>query len=381
MLDHEVLLPSFAGGDARALWSAYVEQLCAREAFPEQDQLREILRLAAIAPGAPLVDDETRPVIGVLTSHPLQFIGRMSRTIPRVIARLRGEQGCRIILVPPRLDVACDDDTERALVVHAVAQAFDGIVGPGGADVCPSIYGEENRYARHTNGARDRVEADIARTALSSLTTMLGICRSHQLWNAATGGALHQDLEREGVVSATHLHAPLIAAVAATGPTDVLDVPHAHDVAVVEGSDLASLVAPHALEAPARRGAAHALTAIATNSLHHQAVSQAGTQFRVVGITRDAGTGRDVIEATESDNAITVQWHPELTYGATPADVALLPALARRAVIVRRARAAGDVVDLNPIACTSDPRDRVWVRRSFARHLATCGLRTIGGDL
>jgi putative glutamine amidotransferase len=219
----------------------------------------------------------------------------------------------RLVVVPPRLDLVLGDDvTAQQAGLEALVGQLDGLVGPGGDDVDPSLYGQANTHSLSTNAPRDRFEAQLARTAHDGDLFMLGVCRSHQLWNVALGGELIQDLEKEGVVSHSHVqhHSGLAMSEVFEVPASGARAGFAHTVQT----------AATGLLAGALGGAQNLLT----NGWHHQAVKTAGVGMTVVAAHRDGGTGHDVIEATEGKNLLTVQWHPEFLSKGSASDAPLL---------------------------------------------------------
>lgn len=64
----------------------------------------------------------------------------------------------------------------------------------GGADVSPSLYGEENTGS-YCDPARDIYEQDIYETYLKADIPMVGICRGGQFLNVMNGGKMIQDLK------------------------------------------------------------------------------------------------------------------------------------------------------------------------------------------
>lgn len=77
----------------------------------------------------------------------------------------------------------------------------------GGADVSPSLYGEEN-ISSHCDPARDVYEQSVYEAYLSAGTPMVGICRGGQFLNVMNGGKMIQDLK------------PRVSGVQKIGPTD-----------------------------------------------------------------------------------------------------------------------------------------------------------------
>lgn len=66
----------------------------------------------------------------------------------------------------------------------------------GGADIDPSLYGQENRHS-YPSQYRDRREVVLYNLARSLDIPVLGNCRGHQLVAALNGGTLHQDIRTD----------------------------------------------------------------------------------------------------------------------------------------------------------------------------------------
>lgn len=214
-----------------------------------------------------------KPRIGVTTTpetiddRPVEQINR-----PYVDAIVRAGG---IPFVLPVLDPA---DADLALL------ALDGLLLTGGGDVDPARYGEAPVPEVYgVNAGRDAFEAALVVAAARAGVPVLGICRGSQILNVALGGTLHQ-------------HVPAV-----TGRNhSVKDRAYepVHGVAVAPDSCLAAVVGN---------------TAVAVNSLHHQAVDRPGAGLRAVAWADDG-----IIEAVESDGFgrfLAVQWHPELLAG------------------------------------------------------------------
>lgn len=92
----------------------------------------------------------------------------------------------------------------------SLAGDCDGLLLPGGADVDPAHYGQENTASRDINHERDRDEFALIELFLKLERPILGICRGHQILNIALGGTLIQDLpddshhQREDKVDRVH---------------------------------------------------------------------------------------------------------------------------------------------------------------------------------
>lgn len=166
------------------------------------------------------------------------------------------------------------DDPERLL------DLLDGIVLTGGGDLHPEHYGAATEtQLEDANAGADAWELALARGARERALPTLGICRGMQALAVVSGGRMVQDLQPE------HGH-PLIES------TPEALMGSRHDVHVDAGSRLAEVMG---------------VTTFPVNSIHHQAVVDAGDLV----VTARVG---DVVEALESGTdwpMIGVQWHPE----------------------------------------------------------------------
>jgi putative glutamine amidotransferase len=172
--------------------------------------------------------------------------------------------------------------------------ALDGVILQGGADVDPSLYGEERTpEVGPTDILRDRFELDLIRGFAAAGKPVLGVCRGMQLINIAYGGTLYHDLPTSNVDAHTHR---------------ILDLydEHAHELDLVPGSWFSRLY-DGALQGR-------------VTSIHHQAVKRLGE-----GLTIEARSPDGIIECIrhpEPNFMVGVQWHPEFHDGRFPS---LLP--------------------------------------------------------
>ena len=159
------------------------------------------------------------------------------------------------------------------------AEALDGLVLQGGADISPLAYGEQPLKPEwEGDPVRDRYEIELVRAFTAAKKPILGICRGAQMINVALGGSLHQDIPAHR--------------------SDDYDQ-HAHEVRLEPGSGLARLYG----ETGPRR----------VISIHHQAIKRLAPGLQV-----EARADDDVIEAvrgTGSSYICAVQWHPEFHGG------------------------------------------------------------------
>ena len=77
----------------------------------------------------------------------------------------------------------------------SLSEDCDGLLLPGGADVDPALYGQENTASAGIDLERDRDEIELVKRFFALGKPILGICRGHQVLNIAFGGTLIQDVE------------------------------------------------------------------------------------------------------------------------------------------------------------------------------------------
>lgn len=176
------------------------------------------------------------------------------------------------------------DTVSRALSPREVIEHHDGLLVLGGADICPSLYGQqpESDAVYALNREADTYEVSLINAAQAAGTPVLGICRGMQLINVAAGGTLIQDLpgpnqHKDPDTTAENRFAD-------------------HDVSLI----------PETLLAEAYSGRA----VLPIRSSHHQAVDEVGAGLKV-----NARSDDQVIEGLERETpwALGVQWHPEET--------------------------------------------------------------------
>lgn len=302
------------------------------------------------------------PRVAIMLSDPRKLIPGEDPELDHLID-LMISMGCTPVLIPPCADRAiADEDIDGPRALHAMVAHLDGILGPGGADVDPAIYGEENQFSRNTNFQRDRFEADFVRIGMLSNLYMFGICRSHQLWNAAAGGTLVQDVQAEGLSHISQSQADF--QIDGASPFILRDadgnVRFENRVLLEPDSQIARIL--------------DGVESILTNSYHHQAVDVPGEGFRVTGKVWDEETKRHTIEVTERWNALTTQFHPE-GMQRDPQERELLETLGRRALVFALLRRCESNVDEllarmgHFSANTFDPSEFDWVKTEIAPRL------------
>lgn len=365
-VDAPVLVPGRASPLQPDPFRGYVHKLWKACAFPEQRRAIESLRRLPTHPESPKTD---RPWVAILISEPSRLLPGGFAALPALVESIRALGG-EPILVPPMLDLMLPNDRAgRRAGIASLAQRFHGIIGPGGADVHPRIYKERVTHARDPIYPRDRFEAEFVKAGLGGNAFLLGICRSHQLWNAATGGTLVQDVEQEGLSSVSQ-------------DQDRFGLPRSEPF--VLRSEDGSLIFENRVEL--REGCEVARlvgeSSLLTNSLHHQAVGRPGAPFEVTGLVADPGTGRPTIETTEAWNAITTQFHPELMMH-DPRFRGLVETVTRRAHVFFQAERmkAEDEAGLETLLARVSAQagdvltavDREWLRARVAPRLGLEG--------
>ena len=74
------------------------------------------------------------------------------------------------------------------------AACCDGLLLPGGGDITPAFFGEENRGSRNIDTELDILQLEIFDMAMEKKLPVLGICKGIQIINVGLGGTLIQDM-------------------------------------------------------------------------------------------------------------------------------------------------------------------------------------------
>lgn len=156
----------------------------------------------------------------------------------------------------------------------------DGLLLPGGADVDPTLYGQEpTEKCGKPNALRDAGEMKMLEAFLPTNKPILCICRGMQLLNVYFGGTLHQDIA--GIQVCKH--------------SDFLHKNKgSHQIKVLPRTKLCQVFGEKN---------------VTVNSLHHQAVDQLGPGLTVSAISEDGFT--EGVEVSLHPFCVGVQWHPE----------------------------------------------------------------------
>jgi putative glutamine amidotransferase len=217
---------------------------------------------------------QTRPIIGINGD----FIAAGKNTTPHLRLAIGYADavlaaGGLPVILPP-LDRETDPDI--------YLDRLDGIILSGGADIDPRRQGLPTHPSVQPMAVRrDDSDRRLVERIVENRFPVLAIGVGVQQLALATGGSLY-----------LHLPEDLPRAMPHRDPTGQ---PHRHGALIEPGSRLEEIY-----------GAGE----IRVNSMHHQAIRQVGTGFRVGARSLDG-----VIEAIESTDShwfcVGVQWHPE----------------------------------------------------------------------
>ncbi|MDR0750244.1 MAG: gamma-glutamyl-gamma-aminobutyrate hydrolase family protein [Tannerellaceae bacterium] len=184
------------------------------------------------------------------------------------------EAGGAPVLIPVITDV-------KALT--AIVAGLDGLLMSGGGDINPLYLGEEPiPQLQDVDSVRDEYDLIILRLAFNRQLPIMGICRGHQLINAAFGGGLYQDIysqNKNGLIK----HSQTLAR----------ELP-SHSVTLSQGkTKLRSILKQET---------------ILVNSFHHQAITETAPEFIPTAFSPDG-----INEGMEHPEyaIFSVQWHPE----------------------------------------------------------------------
>lgn len=151
--------------------------------------------------------------------------------------------------------------------------ACDALILPGGNDITPGFYGQENHGSRGIDTELDLLQFQALEYFVRTQRPVLGICKGMQLVNVYFGGTLIQHLPNH----AEHQQEE----------SDLL-----HASVITKDCILSRIYGKEFI----------------INSNHHQAVDKPGNHLHIIQVSHD-----NVTEAIMHDKLpiIAVQWHPE----------------------------------------------------------------------
>jgi putative glutamine amidotransferase len=180
---------------------------------------------------------------------------------------------------PVTIPLQLDEETLRVIF-----DRLDGIFLPGGEDLDPLTYGEEqHELLGAVDAERDRTELLLARLALETGKPLLAVCRGMQLLNVVSGGSLFQDIRALRKGSEQHDYFP----------PQFERIRISHTVTIDLDSPLGSIFGSET----------------AVNSMHHQAVKALGQGCRPIAWAPDGVV--EALQVIDHPFAVGVQWHPE----------------------------------------------------------------------
>ncbi len=161
-----------------------------------------------------------------------------------------------------------------------LAEMMDGLLLPGGEDVNPALYHQENTFS--VPMVKDIEQNDILlyNAFKEAHKPIMGICRGLQIMNVIEGGTLIQDIHEADPNALEHTQTKI----------NLPKYQICHRINTVEGTQLSSIIG----------------SSTGVNSFHHQAIDKPAPFFTVSAYSSDG-----FVEAIEADKMIAVQWHPE----------------------------------------------------------------------
>ncbi|MGH2663280.1 MAG: gamma-glutamyl-gamma-aminobutyrate hydrolase family protein [Actinomycetota bacterium] len=177
---------------------------------------------------------------------------------------------------------------------------FEGVLLIGGGDIDPTLYGEDPLPECYgIDSEADLFEMNLVRSAVRRDLPVLAVCRGIQVLNVSLGGTLDQHITgRPGTI----------------GHGIPGTAPQMHPVRLEPGSWTAKAIGAESAEC---------------SSSHHQALADLGDGLSPVGWTEDGVV--EAVEHSEGGWVVGVQWHPERTAEADPAQQGLFDALVEQA--------------------------------------------------
>ncbi|MBR6770654.1 MAG: gamma-glutamyl-gamma-aminobutyrate hydrolase family protein [Lachnospiraceae bacterium] len=179
---------------------------------------------------------------------------------------------------------------------------FDGLLLPGGGDIDPSLFGEQNRGSKNIDKELDTIQLQALDFFIQTKKPVLGICKGMQIINVGLGGTIIQDMgdikNRQDGSSIQKIN-DLSNIEAVFNPQDILER-HAwnqedrvHPTHLITDSFLSCL---------------YQTDSLITNSAHHQSIGKLGRGLQIIQWADD-GIPEGIVHS--SLPLFGVQWHPE----------------------------------------------------------------------
>lgn len=222
-----------------------------------------------------------KPIIGMPSDQLIEVNPRMPGDYPVYAPHDMKEaimkaRGIPIILPFP------DDERDAEKWAKEMAPLYDGLLIPGGPDIDPRLFGQEPiKEIGMTYIAKDLFELALIKETLAAGKPILGICHGLQIINVALGGTVYQDIHTQDK-DAYIQHAQATIGNFLT-----------HTVNIKEGTVLHDLMGDQQQ----------------VNSRHHQAAWKVAPSLKVSAAAPDGVI--EGLESKDSDQIVTVQWHPE----------------------------------------------------------------------
>lgn len=153
------------------------------------------------------------------------------------------------------------------------SDSYDALVLPGGGDIDPFLFHQENQGSRAIDPGLDRLQLFLLRSFLEKELPVLGICKGMQLINVCLGGGIIQDLPT-------------------AGQHEYIGKDQIHPTYTQKGSFLHTLYGE----------------SFPVNSAHHQGIAEPGEDLLVIQQAFD-GVAEAIVHTRLP--VLGVQWHPE----------------------------------------------------------------------
>ncbi len=206
------------------------------------------------------------PKIGIIASYKAESIDTINRVAFDYTKAVEESGGIPIIIpcnikdINPYLDIV------------------DGVIFPGGWDIDPALYGEENTHSENPIRTNDEFLLMVLRACMERKKKVLAICKGMQLLNVLQWWTLTQDIQNARIHNQYEKQYSWV-----------------DSIKIMPGSFL--------------HKSFWSEETIPINSLHHQAIKDLWRDLQIVANSDFDGT----VEAIEHIHlpVYWVQWHPE----------------------------------------------------------------------